>query len=123
MFGIITDKEMLQSALQQLHAAQLDEPFPLKYTSERKHVSFIAEEIFLLNYESNAIWMHMGPLYVKLLKHVDKERAKHYKHKYTELIEKHQNFLEVFNPDGTPFRTPFYYCDSGMLWAANYVTL
>ncbi len=123
IFGIITDKDMLHSAMQHIHAANLDEPFPLKYTSERKNVSFILEEIFLRNYESNALWMHMGPLYVKLLQHVNKERAKQYKEKYKELIEKHQNFLEVFNPDGTPFSTPFYYCDSGMLWAANYLTL
>jgi len=39
------------------------------------------------------------------------------------LIEQHGNFLEVFDSKGKPFSTPFYYCDSGMLWAANYLTL
>ena len=121
--GIITDKEMLQSALRKIHQVNLDEPFPLKYTSGRKEANFIWQEIFLRNYESNAIWMHMGPLYVKTLQQVDKERAKQYKEKYKRLIEQHKNFLEVFDQKGKPFSTPFYYCDSGMLWAANYLTL
>ena len=41
----------------------------------------------------------------------------------TPVIEKYKNFLEVFNPDGSPFRSWFYYADEGMLWCANYLTL
>ncbi len=121
--GIITDKDMLHSAMKKIHEAGLDEPFPLKYTAGKKEASFIWQEVFLHNYESNAIWMHMGLLYVKLLQEVDKERAKQYKERYKQLIEQHKNFLEVFDEKGKPFSTPFYYCDSGMLWAANYLTL
>ncbi len=121
--GIITDKEMIQSALNKVHQAGLDEPFPLKYTAGRQQVNFIWQEVFLRNYESNAVWMHMGPLYVKLLQQIDKERAKAYKEKYRQLIELHKNFMEVFDAQGKPFNTPFYHCDSGMLWAANYLTL
>ncbi len=123
VLGVIKDKEMMQSALRRLHAEGLDEPFPLKYTSGRKGIQFIGEELFMFNYESNAIWMHMGPLYVKLLQQVDKERATRYKEKYLQLIEKHGNFLEVFDASGKPFSTPFYHCDYGMLWAANWLTL
>ena len=123
LFDIIKDREMLKSVFNQIHSAELDEPFPLKYTADRRSVKFIPEEFFLRNYESNSLWMHMGPLYVKLLMNVDKESAREYKEKYTLLIEKHKNFLEVFNEKGKPFSTPFYYCDSGMLWAANYLTL
>ncbi|MEK6809871.1 MAG: hypothetical protein AABY40_04300 [Nanoarchaeota archaeon] len=121
--AIITDKEMLQSALKKIHEAGLDEPFPLKYTDRREKINFVWQENFLRNYESNAVWMHMGLLYIKLLQEVDKERADAYKERYRELIEKHKNFLEVFDEKGKPFSTPFYYCDSGMLWAANYLKL
>lgn len=121
--GIITDKDMMHSALKKIHETGLDEPFPLKYTTGRNQVNFIWQENFLRNYESNAVWSHMGLLYIKLLQQVDKERAKLYKEKYKELIEKHKNFLEVFDQDGKPYSSPFYYCDSGMLWAANYLTL
>ncbi len=123
LFGIIDDQQMLKSSLHQIQAAGLDEPFPLRYTQDRRNIHFIWQEIFLRNYESSAIWMHMGPLYVKLVKRVDFEQAREYKEKYTELIEKHRNFLEVFNSKGRPYGTPFYYCDRGMLWAANYLGL
>ncbi len=121
--GIMNDREMLESALKKVHEGGLDQPFPLKYTAGRENVAFIWQENFLHNYESNAIWMHMGLLYVKLLQQIDKERSKAYKEKYKQLIEQHKNFLEVFDQKGKPFSTPFYYCDSGLLWAANYLAL
>jgi len=123
LFGVISDQKMIESALNKIHEEGLDEPLPLKYTSGRKNIRFIWQEIFLRNYESDAVWMHMGLLYVKLLDQTDQQRAAYYKHKYKENIEKHRNFLEVFNAKEKPFSTPFYYCDRGMLWAANYLTL
>ncbi|MAG73281.1 hypothetical protein CL620_03135 [archaeon] len=123
VLGIIGEKAMMESAVEEIEDAGLADPFPLKYTSSRQGVKFIHQEIFLRNYESHAIWMHMGPLYMKLLKHVDKELYEKHKKTYTELIETHGNFLEVFTAKGKPFSTPFYYCDAGMLWAANYLVL
>jgi hypothetical protein len=123
VLGIISDDQMLKSSIKSIMDAGLDKPFPLKYTASRDKIKFVPEEILMRNYESNSIWMHMGPLYVKLVQQVDQELAKEYKQKYTELIEKHKNYLEVFFPNEKPFRSPFFYCDSGMLWAANYLTL
>ncbi len=121
--GLIKNEKMLKSVIKQIEGAILDEPFPLKYTYSRDKINFVWQEFFLRNYESDAIWMHMGPLYVNLIKQVDKVKAKDYREKYKKLIEKHGNFLEVFNSNGKPFSTSFYYCDSGMLWAANYLVL
>lgn len=121
--GIINDKEMLRSAIEEIKTAGLDQPFPLKYTASREEVLFIPQEKVVYNYESDSIWTHMGPLYIKILQQVDKEAAIGHKQKYTEWIEKHHNYLEVFFADERPFRSPFYYCDMGMLWAANYLTL
>ncbi|MBS3165707.1 hypothetical protein J4444_01165 [Candidatus Woesearchaeota archaeon] len=121
--GIINDTEMLQSAMNEIQNAGLDTPFPLKYTRSRQNVNFIWQEIFSRNYESNAIWMHMGPLYVKLLGQVDKEKTQQLISKYTEIIEHYKGFLEVFDKEGYPFKTPFYHSDRAMLWAANYLTL
>ncbi len=121
--SIISDQKMLHSAMSSIREAGLDEPFPLKYTAGRKDIKFIWQEIFLRNYESSSIWTHMGPMYIKLLAQADKSRAEEYKKKYAELIEKYKNYMEIFKANGKPFSTPFYYCDSGMLWAANYLTL
>ncbi len=123
ILGLVKDETMLQSAMKEIHAAGLDEPFPLKYTNSRKNIHFIPSEMFLRDYESTSVWMHLGPLYVKLLQQVDESRAEEYKRRYADLTELHHNFLEVFMADGQPFKTLFYYCDSGMLWAANFLTL
>jgi hypothetical protein len=123
VFGLIADKDMMNKAVHALQDAKLDQPFPLKYTQSRKPVNWVWQEIFMRNYESDALWMHMGPLYVKFLQQVDREKATETKQKYTELIEKHKNFLEVFTSAGKPYGNFWFYCDEGMLWACNYLTL
>jgi hypothetical protein len=120
--GIFNDKKMLKSCIKEIRKEGLDKPFPLKYTkknvSKKNFVSFLVP-----NYESNTIWMHMGLLYVQLVKKIDKKLFNKYFRTYTKLIKKHKNFLEVFNLNGTPYQSPFYYCDESMLWAANYLAL
>jgi hypothetical protein len=64
-----------------------------------------------------------GPLYIQLVKNVDKKKTEEYINKYAEIIEKDRNFIELHNPDGSPYKSLFYYGDRGMLWAANYLTL
>ncbi|MEK6950255.1 MAG: hypothetical protein AABX13_00840 [Nanoarchaeota archaeon] len=123
LLDIINDEEMLHSALREIQQAGLDAPFPLKYTASRKKVKFIWEELFVRNYEGNTIWTHLGPLYIKIVQQIDKEKAEQYKQKYTEWIEREGNYREVFRENGKPFRTPFYSADQGMLWAANYLVL
>jgi len=123
ILGIITDQEMMRSAAKAIAEAKLDQPLPLKYTQSRAKINFIWRELLLKDYESNSIWMHMGPLYIKFVECLDKSRAAEMKDGYRKLIEKHKNFLEVLTADGQPYQTAFYYRDSGMLWAANYLTL
>ncbi|PIN87520.1 hypothetical protein COV12_03500 [Candidatus Woesearchaeota archaeon CG10_big_fil_rev_8_21_14_0_10_32_24] len=121
--GLIKDQDMLEKALKKIEEEELDKPFPLKYTSSREHINYIWEEFFNKDYESTALWQHMGPLYVRLVKEVNPDKGNILMKNYLTLIEKHQNVLEVFAENGKPHRTPFYYSDSGMLWAANYLTL
>ena len=123
LFGFCSDESMFLSALKQVQAAGLDQPLPLKYTASRNGINFIAQEILFRDYESDSIWTHLGPLFIKVVHHYDPELAKKYKEKYREVIEKQGNYLEVFRPDGKPFKSAVYYCDAGMLWAANYLTL
>ena len=65
----------------------------------------------------------MGLLYVQMMKKVDIKKYNSYLKSYTKLLVEHKNFLEVYNPDGTPFRTSFYYSDEGMSWCVNYLTM
>jgi hypothetical protein len=124
IFGLVKDKVMIQSAIQSIQDDGLDYPFPLKYTRDSSQVKFIwQEKMAMRGYESDAIWSHMGPLFIKLVKQFDKKKAREYIELYREQIEKSQGFLEVFNAKGKPYHTWYYFCDRSMLWAANYLTL
>ncbi len=122
--GLIKDEGKLRSCIQAMQEAELDQPFPLKYTAKKNAAEFRwQEKVALSNYEGNALWMHLGPLYVKLVKAIDVEKAEKYRQAYQKLIEQHQNFYEVFTPDGKLYRSWYYAASPGMLWAANYLTL
>ena len=79
--------------------------------------------MFAKGYQDDSIWTHMGPLYISLIKKIDKKLAKYYINKYTKIIEENKNYLEIFDSKGKPFKTLFYYSDESMIWAANYLTL
>ncbi len=108
---------MLKSAIRAIQEENLDKPFPLKYSPdkmgrEEKEMT----KIFLPNYEGNAIWTQLGAVYIHLVNQVNKKHARAYIKRYRDHIEKNKNCLELFNPDGTVFKTLFYHADEGMLW-------
>ena len=120
----IKDKTILKKAIKAIESHNLTSPFPLKYSSDyKKEHKLIWLELFAGDYERDAIWLHMGPLYLKLLKTTNKKEYKHHLNTYLSLIKKHKTFLEVFDRHGHPFSTKFYTTDEGMLWSANLMTL
>jgi len=121
--GIFTEKDMLKSAISKIIEKNLDNPLPLKYSEKRTGKFTLWEKIFVPNYEGSVIWVHMAPLYLELLKKVNKNRYNLLINRYKQIIEKHKNYLEVFNPDKSPYKTLFYHADEGMLWAANFLDL
>ena len=122
--GVFDDIGMMREAFSRVQEEGLDKPCPLKYSKKGIRQRFIlVSRIFARNYEKDTVWMHMGPLYAKMMKRVDSKKAKSYAGKYKSLIEKYRTFPEVLDKKGKPYSTPFYYCDEAMLWAANYLTL
>jgi hypothetical protein len=122
--GLIDDKAMLRKALATMRNEGLDVPFPLKYTARRfRKQKMISLELFAGNYERDAVWMHIGLMFIRILAQVDRPRARACLAQYEDLMAKHRNFLEVFDKKGRPFRTLFYYSDESMLWVANYLYL
>lgn len=121
--GIIKDKKMLKSSIAAIQKNNLDEPFPLKYTSEKKARFLLWSYILSPNYEGTTIWTHLGLCYLDVLSKADKKLMKKYLSQYEKHIEKHKTFLEVFNQDGSVYETPFYIADEGMLWASKYAYL
>ncbi|MCB9358814.1 hypothetical protein H6503_02700 [Candidatus Woesearchaeota archaeon] len=121
--GAVKNKEILKKVISKIHEEDLDNPFPLKYTKVNRAGDYIGMEIFAGNYEGNTVWMHMGPLYVEIVGRVDKKLQSEYIIGYKNVIERFGNFLEVFNPDGSPYKLPYYVTDESMSWCANYLTL
>lgn len=122
--GLINNRAMLKKAIYSLRKEGLDSPFPLKYSSQKfKEHKMIFPEFLAGNYERDAIWPHIGLMYIETVSLVDKKLARQYLRQYKGQIEKHRNFLEVYDRLGRPFNTLFYYADDAMLWCANYLYL
>jgi hypothetical protein len=121
--GVFNSKDMLSSCIAKMQEAGLDKPFPLRYTNKKIGHNMISIDLFASNYEGDVIWTHLGPLFIQLVRRTDRKKAAGYLKLYKCLIQRYMNFLEVFNTDGTPYGSSFYYADEGMLWAANYLTL
>jgi hypothetical protein len=122
--GVVKDKHMLKKAIRSVHTAGLDSPFPLKYSSDAlANQSMICLEFFAGDYERDAIWAHVGLLYIQVAAQVNMSLARKLLKKYEDNILLHKNFLEVYDRDGKPFKTLLYYSDEGMIWAANFLAL
>ena len=119
--GLITDTFLQNKAIASMQHAQLDKPFPLKYSCLPATQPKIWQAVFAPNYEGNSIWTHLAGCYLGMLKQAKHISFESTKNSVFEIIEKHKNVLEVFHPDGAPFKTLFYKTDEGMLWAANLV--
>jgi hypothetical protein len=120
--GVFTNKSMIKTSIKLLVKEKLDTPLPLKYSVPDVWHPIIFYEL-VKNYQGSTIWTHMGPLFIQLVKKIDKKKAEEYKKRYKNIIEHYGNYLEVFNEDLTPFETVFYNSDESMLWAANYLDL
>lgn len=122
-FGIFTDKRMIKKSIAALQKQKLDHPFPLKYTSFVPKNFFFPLTLVASNYEGNSIWMHLGLCYIDVVAFVDKNLAKKYVQEYKKQIERHKNFLELYNPNVLPYKSFFYYTDAGMLWCSKWLIL
>ncbi len=124
VFKTLDTKDMLRLCIESIEENLLDDPFPLKYFSltdgEHKMLSI---HFLVKDYETNSIWLHMGLIYLQILKKHDIEKYHKHIKRITSLIEEHGTLLEVFRSDGSIFMTPFYISDEGMLWAAIYLNL
>lgn len=119
--GVCNSRSKFKSCLKSMQDSGLDRPLPLKYSNKRPDE--IAASIFNPGYEHDTVWLHLGLCFLDVVKRYDREQFKTYLDQYTEMIERYRTFPEVLDNKGKPFRTRFYYCDEGMLWASKYLFL
>ncbi len=116
--GLFDSRKMIRLSLNAIQQNDLDKPFPLKYTKEKSGRYLLLQSFLVPNYEGNTIWTNIGQCFIDVVKMVDREKAREYINQYVRNVEKYKNYLEVFNPNGIPYKTLFYYADEAMLWSA-----
>ncbi|MEA3430765.1 MAG: hypothetical protein U9R08_05820 [Nanoarchaeota archaeon] len=119
---VFDDKKMFQSCLNEIKKAGLDKPWPLKYTNFRTNQRF-PNNIVVPNYEGNSVWTQLGLCFMKTVKMYNYKDFKKYYQQYSELIENNKNLIELFNPDGSVYKTTFYIADESLIWAAIFLEI
>ncbi len=118
--NLFNSRKMFNNCVEKIKELELDNPLPLKYSNNNKGKKVFAS-VFAQNYEGTAIWSHLGMIYLQLLKRYNKQEFEIQYDKYQKLIKNNENFLEVFNQKGKPYKSLFYHSDQGMLWASMFL--
>ncbi len=118
------DKKIWALANKKIDEQQLAYPFPIKYTKVRdKKKELFIPSLLVPNYEGTTLWIHLGLCYLTVLAQTDKRATAKHLDTYTKLVAKHKNFFELFNEDGTPYKSKYYQSDESMSWASIYLDL
>lgn len=123
--GLIKDKKLVDATLDYILREKLETPYPLKYSKGALKFRYRLGmgPIVMPNYTGDTIWTWHATFYLHLLlKFKRKEYDKEYE-KFASLIERHGNYPELVNPDGSWYYAPFYRADPGMVWAALFLEL
>jgi GH15 family glucan-1,4-alpha-glucosidase len=115
--GVIDSRSEFMEILQLFKKAKLEQPYPIKYTRIPQGKYAFPYSFLAPNYEGNTIWMHLGLVFIEVLHKFDKKKAQKYIDVLTGLVDRHKNFLELYNPDGTIYHTLLYSSDESMVWA------
>lgn len=122
--GIIDDRKKLLQSIVSMKEAHLDKPFPIKYVeNKKKKGKTIFAEIFVKDWEADAIWPMSGLPYIDILGDVDPKMAKMHMNQYKRLIETYGTFIEVYDSRGKPYVSSVFSADEGMIWVALYLAL
>ena len=120
--GLITDHKIFDKCIETIKMEDLDKPFPLKYSRKPVKGQYLLQmNLFYPNYAGNTIWPHLALCFIEVVQKFNKSLAEYYLKQYGIQIEKHRNFIEVYNPNGTPFMQIFFKADEGMIWCSKWL--
>jgi hypothetical protein len=75
------------------------------------------------NYTGTSIWTWHGTFYLHILKKYGRPEYHTQYNNFATMIERHGNYPELLNADGTWYYAPIYRSDPGMVWAALFLEL
>ncbi len=123
---VVDEESMVHKTLDYVQEHELNKPYPMKYgepASKRLRYRFSMGPVSMPNYTETAIWTWHGSFYLHLLhRNGRSEYTENYK-RFCSLIERHQTYPELLNPDGSWYYAPFYRSDPGMVWVAIFMEL
>ncbi|HXU06199.1 MAG TPA: hypothetical protein VN903_34830, partial [Polyangia bacterium] len=125
-FGLFEDRGMWRSAFRVLEEGGFTRPVPLRYFSRRiPEAELPVPRVFTPNYQGDPSWTQLGPVYLHLLAQVDRPKMQQHRANMAALIERDRNYLEIYTPDGKPYRGRafLYHADEGMIWSAMFLDL
>lgn len=122
---VVEDEELLNKTFDYINKEKLNRPYPLKYSKigGKVRYRFGMGPVAMPNYTGDTIWTWHATFYLHLLKRYKRpEYAEEYE-RFASLIERHGNYPELVNPDGSWYYAPYYRSDPGMVWAALFLDL
>jgi hypothetical protein len=125
-FDVVTDRQMQRLALATLDERGYTRPLPLRYFPTRlAEAELPVPRVATPNYQGDPSWMQLGAAYLKVLGDIDRPQMEWHRANVAAIIERDQNYLEVYATDGTPYRGRafLYQADEGMLWASMFLDL
>jgi hypothetical protein len=123
--GVVNDKSLADQTFDYINEEKYNEPYPLKYSKKagKLRYRFGMGPVAMPNYTGDTIWTWHATFYLHLLRRYHRPEYKKQYEKFAELIERHGNYPELVNPDGSWYYAPFYRSDPGMVWAALFLEL
>ena len=117
---------MWRRAFGVLEANGFTKPIPLRYFPRRlPEAELPVPRWFTPNYQGDPSWTQLAPVYLHLLKEVDRPQMEQHRANMAALIERDRNYLEIYTPHGRPYRGRafLYHADEGMIWSAMFLDL
>ncbi len=123
---VFDSEEMFEKVNKTILDLGLAKPLPIRYNSQEeiKHIKFIPEEFLISGYEKDVLWIHLGLVYLDVLKKFNKYNLlKDHLENLKKITEKYGNFVEVLFENLTPYKSLFYFCDESLSWCASFLDL
>jgi hypothetical protein len=122
---VVNDPAMAEKTFAYIERRELNRPYPLKYSEypNRFNYRLGMGPTIMPNYTGSTIWTWHATFYLHLLKRYKSQAYNTQYARFAELIERHGNYPELVNPNGSWYKAPFYMADPGMVWAALFLEL
>ncbi|MBI5210604.1 MAG: hypothetical protein HY927_11595 [Elusimicrobia bacterium] len=116
-FGLFR-KDIQAAIIRRIERDKLARPIPIRASLRRHNAGFMPPLTKLTPDYHNAIWLHLGLVYLNGLKRAGHDYAA-YKAIVEGVVMQHRNFIETIGPDGRIYRTWAHSTEYGFSMAAG----